>query len=314
MNETLDAPQVDEPAASTPDPADDLRAALSSAFDEVAGATEAEPESTEGPARDERGRFAAQADAELDKITDQVVDASKAAQAKPAEVAPEPPPIPADLAPIKSVLDEFKDQYAARGLAPAEAMRALFGAEKALRERPYEAIQVLARDFGVDLSKFAPAPQKQAPEAQGTTDPTIQALYQEVANLKGMLTTQQQQTQQAHVAEVQRVINEFAADPKHSHFQAVEPIMAALISNGQAKGLEAAYDMACRAHPEISRTLAKSETDAREKTERDARVKAAAEAKAKVVSVRGSPSVNGFAKPPDDLRGLLSAAWDGRVN
>ena len=44
--------------------------------------------------------------------------------------------------------------YEARGIPPADAVRALFNAQRALQERPYEAIQQLARDFGVDLTQF----------------------------------------------------------------------------------------------------------------------------------------------------------------
>ena len=53
---------------------------------------------------------------------------------------------------------------------------------------------------------------------------------------------------------------------------------------------------------------------AKEKAQLEAQRNRAAQAKAKAVGVRGTPTVNGFAKPPDDLRGTLNAVWDGRVN
>jgi hypothetical protein len=90
--------------------------------------------------------------------------------------------------------------------------------------------------------------------------------------------------------------------------------MAALISSGQAKGLEQAYEMACRAHPEISKAIAAAETEARERASAKERQRVAAEAKAKAVSVRGSPVINGFAKVPDSVEETLAAAWDGRLN
>ena len=316
MSETIDAPQVDEAAAPAPeaDPADDLRAALSSAYDEVSAS--APPEEGEADRlRDERGRFAR---AETDDTPAEPVAAAEQetpADGQQAQAAPQArPALPPEVAAVSSVLEEYKPLYAARGVPPDQAMRALFEAQRVLETRPEEAIQVLARQYGVNLAKFAPQAAPQQPEATQSTDPTIQALYREVETLKGFLSAQQQQTQRAQVDQVQSVINEFAADPKHAHFQAVEPIMAALISSGQAKGLEAAYDMACRAHPEVSRAIQSAEAEARAKTEREARAKAAAEAKAKAVSVRGSAVVNGFAKPPDSVRGVLEAAWDGRLN
>jgi len=90
--------------------------------------------------------------------------------------------------------------------------------------------------------------------------------------------------------------------------------MAAFIEKGAAKDLEAAYEMACRAHPDVFRTIQQAEAAAKEKAQLEAQRNRAAQAKAKAVGVRGTPTVNGFAKPPDDLRGTLNAVWDGRVN
>lgn len=312
MSETIEAPQIDTAPAPEADPADDLRAAIGAAYDEVAGETTeppAEPESTEGPARDERGRFASAADPSADP--------EPAAEPEAASVeAAAPAPVPSDLAPVKAVLDEYRDQYAGRGLAPAEAMRALFGAEKALRERPYDAIAQLARDFGVDLSRFAPqAPQQppQAAQAQ-TNDPTVAAALERLQRLEAHISTQQQQQELASRAQTERTIADFAADPKHTHFPAVRVLMGGLMQAGAANDLASAYEMACRAHPEISQTIAKSEAAARERAAAEDRRKAAAEAKAKAVSVRGSSVVNGFTKAPDTLRDTLLAAWDGRLN
>lgn len=317
MSETLDAPQIDTPPeASAPDAADDLRAALAGAYDEHAPADD-----TESRARDERGRFAAH-ERETTEVVDHETPVDDAQpEAKPdGEQAQAPeearPALPPELAPVKDVLDQYQHLYAAKGVPPAAAVKALFDAEIALRSNPEQAFPALAQVFGFDIMKWAaqrmPAQNEQAPAMPA--DPAYQALVAKVQQLESHISATeqraQQQAQQAQAATIQRVIDEFAADPKHSHFPAVEPMMAALISSGQAKDLKAAYDMACRAHPDVYKAITKAEQDAAAK----ARQRDAAEAKSRAVSVRGTPSVNGFAKPPDDLRSLLGAVMDGRVN
>lgn len=315
MSETLEAPQIDTPAeAPTPDAADDLRAALAGAYDE-----HSTPEEVEAAARDERGRFTAHGRATTEVVdhetpVDETQTAANAEEAKPEAV--EPPALSPELAPVKDVLDRYSHLYAARGVPAAAAVEALFRAEVGLRERPDEAFPALAQAFGFDILKWAaqrmPAQNEQAQTAPA--DPAYQALVAKVQQLESHLSATeqraQQQAQQAQAATIQRVIDEFAADPKHSHFSTVEPMMAALISSGQAKDMKAAYDMACRAHPDVFKAISQAE----QATAAQARQRAAAEAKTRAVSVRGTPSVNGFAKPPDDLRSLLGAVMDGRVN
>lgn len=314
MSETLDAPQVDEapaPEAPAVDAADDLRAALGAAFDQHAGETD---EEAEARGRDERGRFTRADGAEPEAPVEEQA-AEPEAQEKPVEAAPAIPP---ELAPIAKVLEDYKPLYAAKGVAPQDAVRALFDAEVALRQNPEQAFPALAQAFGFDIMKWAaqrmpqPAQNEQAPAMPA--DPAYQALQQRLHQLESHLSAQQQRTQQAQSVQVERMVAEFASDPKHAHFSSVEPVMAALIEKGIAKDLPEAYEMACRAHPDVSKTIQQTEASARERAALDAQKKAAAQAKAKAGSVRGSPTVAGFAKPPEDLRGTINAVWDGRFN
>ena len=330
MSETTAAPQVDEAAAPEVSPADDLRAALSAAYDELAGA-ETQTDEPAAQQRDEHGRFVAR-ERDASAVEDHETPAGEPqTEAKPDEVkaqAPEEarPALPPELVGTKAVLDEYRHLYAAKGVPAEQAVKALFEAEVALRQNPEQAFPALAQAFGFDMMKWAQqrmqsaAPQQNAQAAQ-PADPAYQALLQKVEQLEASLTTQQQQAEasrraqvQAQEAQISRQIAEFAADPKHAHFQAVEPIMAALISTGQAKDMPAAYEMACRAHPEVSKAIAKADAAAREKAAAEAQRKAAVEAKAKTGSVRGSPALNGFTAAPESLRGVLEAAFDGRLN
>lgn len=291
-----------EPEAS---PADELRAAIAAAYDQHAG--EAEPEAPEPAAeRDAQGRFVAK-EGEPEAVAAEA-DPEPEAE-KPAEAA-----APAAPDPVATVLDRYKPLYAARGIAPDQALTGLFEAQKVLEERPYEAIQVLARQYGVDLSKFAAATAQTQQAAPQTSDPNLNAALQEMRAIKAELEAQKQQTVEAENARVQQSIATFAADPKHSHFPAVRTAMGALMQAGIANDLPTAYEMACRAHPEVHQAIQAAEAEKRAKSEAEAKRKAAAEAKGKAVSVRGSAPTPGFRSTPDSIRDSLLAAWDGRLN
>lgn len=314
MSETTEsvAPEP-EVAAPEPSPAADLRSAISAAFDEAEKATGGEGEA---PQRDERGRFVGAASEEAPEA-----EAEPEAPAEEAK-APEPaaPVVPPEVAAIQPVLDRYKPLYAARGIPPEQALAGLFEAQKVLEERPVEAIQALARQFGVDLRQFGaqPAQTPQAPTAPQTNDPAMAAVLAEVQQLKQFVTTQQQQAVAAENAKVEQTIQAFASDPKHSHFPAVRHMMGALMQAAEAKGetlsMADAYEAACRAHPQVHKAIQQTEAEAKAKADAEARAKAAAAAKAKAVSVRGSVPVPGNRAPPSSLRGMLESAWDGRLN
>ena len=238
MSETIDAPQVDAaPEAPAPDPVDDLRAAIGAAFDEHS------PTETE---RDEQGRFVARERAASDVADHETPVDEPQAEEKPDEVKAEAaeearPALPPELAPVAKVLEDYKPLYAAKGVPAEAAVKALFDAEVALRQNPEQAFPALAQAFGFDIMKWAqarmpqPAQNEQAPAMPA--DPAYQALLQKVSALESHLTAQQQRTQQAQAAQVERMVAEFASDPKHEHFSSVEPMMAALIEKGIAKDL-----------------------------------------------------------------------------
>ncbi len=308
MSETVEpvapAPEPEAPAS----PAADLASAISAAWEQHSA--EAQPEA-EGPQRDERGRFTrAQAEEAPQEEEPASEEQAPTAEAPRTEVPAQP------VSPVAEVLETYKPFYAARGIAPEQAVRSLFEAQKVLEERPVEAIQILARQYGVDLTKFAPQPQQQvpAPAAQPQPNDPVTALQRQVDELTQFIVSQQQKAQEAESATVAESIQSFASDPKHPHFPAVRTAMGALMQAGVAKDMETAYEMACRAHPEVWKAIQTAEAETKAKAEQDARAKAAAAAKAKAVSVRGSVPVPGAPKGPQTIKGMLEAAWDGRLN
>jgi len=303
MSETLEAPAPDTEAPA-PEPVDDLRAAIGAAFDEVAGAGEPEAEEAPERERDERGRFA-RADGDEPEPTEATTDGKEAAEEARAEVPPQPVKTPVD-----EVLEQYKPLYAARGIPVQQAVGMLFEAQKLLEERPVEAIAVLARQYGVDLTKFGAQPQ----QAEQPTNDATQAALQRVQQLEQRIQAYEQQQEQSRRAEIEQSIAAFAADPKHSHFPTVRKAMGALMQAGEAKDMADAYDQACRANPTVWASIQKAEAEARTKSDVEAKQKAAEEARRRNVQRRGSSPVNGFAKAPESLRDTIEAAWDGRLN
>ena len=75
------------------------------------------------------------------------------------------------------------------------------------------------------------------------------------------------------------------------------------MTSGQADDLATVGDMAPSCAPQVFEAIQKAEREAADKSAAAAGRRAAAKAKAASVSVRGTPSVNGFNKPPETLRG-----------
>lgn len=322
MSETLDAAPTETQTDTSP--ADDLRAAIGAAFDEHAPTDNA---------RDERGRFAAQ-----ERDTSAAADheaAPRDEQPAPEPEAPaiEPPAtlsaddlsrwatLPRDaqewiaqreakaaeaartLEPVQNVLKQYEPLYAARGIPAPQALASLFEAQRMLETRPAEAIAVLARQYGVQF------PQAEASTPSQPND-QISALLAEVQALKAEIAQGKQAAEYSVAQATEQTIREFAAKPEHRHFPAVRGFMGELMRAGWASDLASAYEMACRAHPEVSKILAAEA----EKAANAEKAKRADEAKRKAVSVRGAPPMVGNGKVPDSLRGVLEAAFDGGLH
>lgn len=322
MSETLDAAPTEAPTDTSP--ADDLRAAIGAAFEEHAPAD---------TSRDERGRFAAH-----ERDTNAVADHKTAPRdeqlAPEAGAAPpiEPPAtlsaddlsrwatLPRDaqewvaqreakaaesaraLEPVQSVLKQYEPLYAARGIAAPQALASLFEAQRMLETRPVEAIAVLARQYGV------PLPQAEANPSQPNDQ--ISALMAHVQRLEAEIAQSKQAAERSASQTIEQTIREFAAKPEHRHFPTVRTYMGALMQADPSLDLARAYEMACKAHPEVSKSLAAEA----EKAANAEKAKRAAEAKGKAVSVRGAPPMVGTGAVPDSIRGTLAAAWDGALH
>ena len=108
--------------------------------------------------------------------------------------------------------------YEARGIPPADAVRALFNAQRALQERPYGPSSSLPETSALTWPVRPPAgPQT---NDQVPSRPLLRGEQLERAH-----TTQQQQAGRNR-RRFSRQSPQFAADPKHVHFPAVQKMMA----------------------------------------------------------------------------------------
>jgi hypothetical protein len=281
------APEGD--AAPEAEGHEDVRSAVRAALDKARSEAGAETEGAElkdGRSRDERGRFAPK------EGEQQAPDPTKGNQPKEGEKAAQRPPQgqeePLQIRPPvgwsaaakaqfnrlppevqESVarreqeinkgfavlsdykgLDEFTPLIKASNTTHAEVMRRAIDWERSLKTNPVGTVLHVAKIAGVDLRQLvgmqgqAPQQQQQQRPPQGQTQ-------------MGLDPRQVEQLVQRTVAEREAMaeVNRFMSDPANVHAEAVAEHMAALISSGQAKDLQDAYDKATWANPEIRATL-----------------------------------------------------------
>lgn len=318
---------------------DDLRSSLESAFEAAETPVETVEESTPERVRDDSGRFAKKEEPQ-EEVVEQVVEA------KEAPIEPETPPEPAKRPPsswkketqaeweklpshvqddvlrreadFHRGIEQYK-QHAQRaqvyeqaiapyqqtlqqlGVAPEIAIGELFKADHLLRtSAPHEKAAYfakLAQDYGVQLGDIqAPPP----------VDPAYQALLNEVRSLKQSESMREQQRQQYEQQQLNSQIAAFSEGKEH--FDVVREDMAALLQAGRAQDLEAAYDMAIWARPDLRSGLLQQQTRAAEEKARAAMQQQ--RAKTAAVSVKGSSPVSSSSANPTDLRALLESQFN----
>ncbi len=142
-----------------------------------------------------------------------------------------------------------REKLTLAGVDEITAVKQLLAAQDFLERDPLNAIQYLARQYGVQLPGLG-GPQAQQFQ-QPANDPNLTALQNQVAQLSQTLTQRQQQDEEAERARHRSEIEAFAANPANLYFENVKADMANLISVGQATGLQDAYEKAIWANPEI---------------------------------------------------------------
>jgi hypothetical protein len=203
---------------------------------------------------------------------------------------------------LRSVIDPYRGMIEAEGGTPARAVADLFRTAAIFRTggvaQKYQAIAQIANQFGLDLRRFS------APQSQGQPQPGQQPNQQDfrdprVDQILAAQNLERQQTQQRQQAEMESTVtrwmneNDAQGNPKRPYLQDVINEVAALVpairsadsSMTHSQALDAAYDRAIWAHPEIRTLLAQ-----KQQTELDATRRA--ENQRKVSDARRAGSVN----------------------
>jgi hypothetical protein len=146
---------------------------------------------------------------------------------------------------IERAMAPYQQTLQQLGISPDRAIGELMAADHKLRhgspEEKTAYFAQLAHNYGIDLAGAA--------QHMAQVDPNVFALQNQNQQLQTQLQTYQQTAQQQAEAALNSEIAAFAADPSHSHFEAVRGHMSALLQAGQAKDLADAYEQAVYANP-----------------------------------------------------------------
>lgn len=201
----------------------------------------------------------------------------------------------------EDMLAPVREQARRAGVDEREGLNRLLAASDFLERDPANAIQWLARQYGVNLA-----------QQPGETGAPVQALPREVLNTMQTVTTLQQRLDAREFADAAAAIQSFASQPGREHFEAVKADMGRLIETGQARDMADAYDKAVWMNPEIRSQLVAAQTAKASADRRAQDVAIADRARKAALSISGSPAGAGapIAKPEyDTVEAAVRAAF-----
>lgn len=221
---------------------------------------------------------------------------------------------PSDLAP-------FLDQAKKNGQSLAQALHSYTGMEALIKRDPAGGMMHVAQNLGLtqhqagqlfaDLAtRLGVMPNhagqqaaseghdaQQEPDPYRALAPVLNPFQERLSTLETVIRQQQEALQGQRQSTAMSAVEKFRSSPEAKYFANVEQDIANLFDRGMVRrtgdhlaDLKAAYDTACRLHPEISEILITERAEAsRVKAEADAR-QAADKARQASRSVTGSPS------------------------
>lgn len=186
---------------------------------------------------------------------------------------------------MHQAITPYAQTIQALGITADKAVAGLMENDRVLRtgtpEQKAQKAIALLREYGID-------PTTLNAETYPPMDPAIASLQQQVQQLTGFIEKQKTSGVQQEEQALNSEISNFAADPKHSHFESVKGHMAALLQAGQASSLADAYEQAIYANP-TTRALVLAQQQAEQRAE--AAKKATAAKAAASVNTRSRPSM-----------------------
>lgn len=140
-------------------------------------------------------------------------------------------------------LKRFDDMARANGTTMAKAMENYTRIDAMLQDNPVNGLEEICRSLGFSLQDVVNHVSQQNP------DERQQKLEAENRDLKQRLSQLTNHVQNSAMTEAQKEIDAFKADPAHSRYEELEPVIARYLSNKTAETLEEAYRMADTFHP-----------------------------------------------------------------
>lgn len=203
------------------------------------------------------------------------------------------------------VLAPYEQSWRMAGMTPEQGVSQLLAWSAALQQDPQTALRKLAQSYGVDINQMV--------DQQEWVPPEVADLRNQVDHLNNALTqfqtnaVSQQKYQQETAIEQQLTAFRTATDehgnPKHPHYETLEPLMAGIYTSAlqqvqrgalaEMPSLEAIYEQAAYAHPDIRNELMRS------REEQEAAQKAAAAKKAASASKSVKSKGSGGGKAPE---------------
>ena len=177
-------------------------------------------------------------------------------------------------------------------------------------DRIYDLSGLVQNDVDENIDDEYTDPQVKALRQQiSRQNEQIQQLVGTVGDLRTGIESQTKTVEQERQETVKRQVQEFATATDetgklaHPYFNDVQHLITSFISSGAASDLHDAYDMACRAHPEVNSKIAAAKAyEDKIQQSTDARKKSQAARKAGS-SVTGTPSgAEGAPAPTGDIR------------
>lgn len=218
-----------------------------------------------------------------------------------------------------NVLEPEMQRFASARISPAQGVHYLLKGQEFLESNPQEAIRRLAEMHGVDLQELAQ-------NGPAEIDPQLQTLRQELDELRGYYTSQQEQAQHQYIDSLTKHVDSFrqakdetgnpkfpyASDPQFEEAMSYE-IRKLRQMNPQASAtelLQSAYDNTLWSMPDLRENELKKRTGMQEAKRISEEKAKAAKAKNLAVSVNGGPGGGGKLSSDGSVRGDILAAME----
>jgi hypothetical protein len=225
--------------------------------------------------------------------------------------------------PLEQLIASNRDDFARRGVSPAQGISVLLDAQRSLDANPAAALVQIGLSYGIDLR---PAFQGQQIQ-QHQHDPQVAQLKQQIQKLEAMVsdtTSKVTEREQAEIntqrTQILKVVEDFSKDKpdwkdvETDVFDMVKVIKDRDPTKAPDQILKEAYDKARWANPEVrTRIQTDQQRETEEKRQAEAKAKAEAARKAASVNVKSSPSSASPKTMDDTLREVAIRAY-GRAS